>query len=150
MQHPEGNMQITLNLQHALGERNDSGLPRYYGLSFREFGSRVGRNQTIVMRICDRWIVEGTIDRHGRSHPPQCILPYALPVLYCISEVLEPVVLPYPKGLATVIFQQDNARPHEARIDQRYFVNHQIELLPWPARSQDLSRIENIWSKVAQ
>ncbi|GFV46724.1 transposable element Tcb1 transposase [Trichonephila clavipes] len=42
------------------------------GLSFREFGSRVGRNQATVMRICDRWMQEGTTDRRGRSHPPQC------------------------------------------------------------------------------
>ncbi|GFX20056.1 transposable element Tcb1 transposase [Trichonephila clavipes] len=67
-----------------------------------------------------------------------------------ISEVLEPVVLPYLQGLATAIFQQDNARPHVARIVQRFFVNHQIELLPWPARSPDLSLIENMWPMVAQ
>ncbi|GFV54919.1 transposable element Tcb1 transposase [Trichonephila clavipes] len=41
-------------------------------LSFREIGSRVGRNRTIVMRICDHWMQEGTTDRRGRSHPPQC------------------------------------------------------------------------------
>ncbi|GFW57674.1 transposable element Tcb1 transposase [Trichonephila clavipes] len=41
-------------------------------LSFRKFGSRVGRNQTTVMWICDRWMHEGTTDRRGRSHPPQC------------------------------------------------------------------------------
>ncbi|GFW85076.1 transposable element Tcb1 transposase [Trichonephila clavipes] len=35
-------------------------------------------------------------------------------------------------------------------IVQRFFVNHQIELLPWLARSLDLSPIENIWSMVAQ
>ncbi|GFU68206.1 transposable element Tcb1 transposase [Trichonephila clavipes] len=40
------------------------------GLSFREIGSRVGRNQTFVMRM--RWMQEATMDRHGRSHPPQC------------------------------------------------------------------------------
>ncbi|GFW86914.1 transposable element Tcb1 transposase [Trichonephila clavipes] len=66
-----------------------------------------------------------------------------------ISEVLEPVVLPCLQGLATAIFQQDNARPHVARIFQRFFVNHQIELHPWPARSPDLSPIENMWSMVA-
>ncbi|GFW07022.1 transposable element Tcb1 transposase [Trichonephila clavipes] len=38
----------------------------------REIGSRVGRNQTPVMWICDRWMQEGTKDRRGRSHPPQC------------------------------------------------------------------------------
>ncbi|GFW72887.1 transposable element Tcb1 transposase [Trichonephila clavipes] len=42
------------------------------GLSFREIGSRVRRNQTTVMRKCDRWMQEGTTDRRGRSHPPQC------------------------------------------------------------------------------
>ncbi|UYV70136.1 hypothetical protein LAZ67_7001932 [Cordylochernes scorpioides] len=37
-----------------------------------EIGSRVGRNQTTVMRICDRWMQEGSMDRRVRSHPPQC------------------------------------------------------------------------------
>ncbi|GFS89997.1 transposable element Tcb1 transposase [Trichonephila clavipes] len=37
----------------------------------REIGSRVGRNQTIKMRICDRWMQKGTMDRRGRSHAPQ-------------------------------------------------------------------------------
>ncbi|GFX50117.1 transposable element Tcb1 transposase [Trichonephila clavipes] len=36
------------------------------GLSFREIVSRVGRNQTTVMRICDRWMQEGTTDRRGQ------------------------------------------------------------------------------------
>ncbi|GFX60834.1 transposable element Tcb1 transposase [Trichonephila clavipes] len=67
-----------------------------------------------------------------------------------ISEVLEPVVLPYLQGLVIAIFQHDNVRPHAAHIVQRLFVNYQIELLPWPARSPDLSPTENIWSMVAQ
>ncbi|GFT64679.1 transposable element Tcb1 transposase [Trichonephila clavipes] len=37
-----------------------------------EIGIRVGRNQTTVMPIWDRWKQEGTTDRRGRSHPPQC------------------------------------------------------------------------------
>ncbi|GFX29386.1 transposable element Tc3 transposase [Trichonephila clavipes] len=264
------------------------------GLSFREIGSRVGRNQTTVMWICDRWMQKGTTERRGRSYPPLCTtsredrqivhitvtdrsvtsrtiaqhIEYVthhsvsartirrrlqqsglsarrsllgLPLtqnhrrlhrqwyderrmwaaewnevvftdesrirlqhhdgrirvwrhcgermLYScvmhrhtgpapgimvwggigyhsrtplvriagtlnsqryISEVLEPAVLPYLQGLATAIFQQDNAQPHLARIVQRFFVNPQIELLPWPARSLDLSPIENMWSVVAQ
>ncbi|GFY06048.1 transposable element Tcb1 transposase [Trichonephila clavipes] len=55
-----------------------------------------------------------------------------------------------PLDLIAAIFQQDNARPHVARIVQRIFVNHQIELLPWPARSPDLSPIETMWSMIAQ
>ncbi|GFV95773.1 transposable element Tcb1 transposase [Trichonephila clavipes] len=36
------------------------------------------------------------------------------------------------------------------RSVQRFFVNHQIELLPCPACSLDLSPKENMWSMVAQ
>ncbi|GFW43751.1 transposable element Tcb2 transposase [Trichonephila clavipes] len=227
-----------------------------------QIGSRVGRNQTTVMWICDRWMQERTTEGRGRSHPPQCTTSLSARTIRCrlqqsglsarrpllglsltqnhrrlcrqwcderriwaaewnevvftdeshiclqhhdgwirvwrhcgermlnscvmhchigpapgimvwggigyhsrtslvriagilnsqryISEVLEPVVLPYLQGLATAIFQQDNAQPHVARIVQRFVVNHQIELLPWPARSPDLSPIENMWSMVAQ
>ncbi|GFW36999.1 transposable element Tcb1 transposase [Trichonephila clavipes] len=95
---------------------------RDWGLSFGEIGKRVGRNQTTVMvRIA------GTLNSQRY-----------------ISELLEPVVLPYLQGLATATFQQYNARPHVARIVQRFFVNHQIELFPWPTRSPDLSPIENM------
>ncbi|GFX22645.1 transposable element Tcb1 transposase [Trichonephila clavipes] len=66
-----------------------------------------------------------------------------------ISEGLELVVLPYLQGLATAIFQQDNARPHVARIVQKFFIHHQIESLPWPALSPDLRKIENMWYMVA-
>ncbi|GFW87590.1 transposable element Tcb1 transposase [Trichonephila clavipes] len=67
-----------------------------------------------------------------------------------ISEVWEPVVLPFLQVLATTISQQDNARPHGARIVHWFFVNHPIVLPPWPARSPDLSLIGNMWSMVAQ
>ncbi|GFW62123.1 transposable element Tcb1 transposase [Trichonephila clavipes] len=51
-------------------------------------------------------------------------------------------------GPATGIM--DNAQPHVARIVQRFLVNHQIELLLWPANSPDLLPIENLWCMVAQ
>ncbi|GFX47197.1 transposable element Tcb1 transposase [Trichonephila clavipes] len=52
---------------------------------------------------------------------------------------------PFIMGLATAIVQQDNVRPHVARIVQWFFVNHEIELLPWPAPSPDFCSIENMW-----
>ncbi|GFX58651.1 transposable element Tcb1 transposase [Trichonephila clavipes] len=237
------------------------------GLTFREIGSRVGRNQTTVMRICDRWMQEGMTDLRGRSHPLQCTtsredkqtvrmaktdrsvtsrtieqhiesvthrpvsartirrrlqqsdasakrLLLGLPLTqnrrrlcrqWCderrmwVAEWNEvvftdesriclqhhdgqirvlrhrggrmliscdmlhhtgplPGIMEWgstgyqyrtPLGLTTAIFQQDNARSHVTCIIQR-FVNHQIELLPWLARSTDLSPIENMWSMNAQ
>ncbi|GFX66818.1 transposable element Tcb1 transposase [Trichonephila clavipes] len=225
------------------------------GLSSREIGSRVGRNQTTVTRICDRWRQEGTTDRCGRSHPPQCTTSREYRQTVCIAETdrivtsrskaqhiksvthhsvsarnirhhlqqsglsarrpllglpltqnhrrlhhqwcderrmwaakwnevvftdesgiclqhhdgqirvwrhrgermlnscfmhLHTGPAPGVMGLDTAILQQDNARPHVSRIVQSFFVNHQIELLPWKACSPDLSPIENMWSKVAQ
>ncbi|GFU47764.1 transposable element Tcb1 transposase [Trichonephila clavipes] len=42
------------------------------GLSFREIGSRVGRNPITVMRIWDCWMQEDMTDRRSELHPPQC------------------------------------------------------------------------------
>ncbi|GFW00657.1 transposable element Tcb2 transposase [Trichonephila clavipes] len=93
-------------------------------------------------------MVWGGIGYHSRT--PLVRIAGTLSSQRYISELLEPVVLPYLQGLATAIFQQDNARPHVARNVQMFFVNHQIELLPWPALSRNLSPIENMWSMVAQ
>ncbi|GFS87929.1 uncharacterized protein TNCV_3426791 [Trichonephila clavipes] len=66
-------------------------------------------------------MVWDSIGYHSRT-PLVCIAG-ALNSQRYISEVLEPVVLPCPQGLATAIFQQDNAQPHVARIVQRFFAS---------------------------
>ncbi|GFT75498.1 transposable element Tcb1 transposase [Trichonephila clavipes] len=83
------------------------------------------------------------------SHTPLVHIARTLNSQRYFYEVLEPVVLSYLQGLPTAIFQQDTAQPHMTRIVQSFFVNHQIELLPWVARFSDLSPIENMWSMVA-
>ncbi|GFU54149.1 transposable element Tcb2 transposase [Trichonephila clavipes] len=45
-------------------------------------------------------------------------------------------------GLPGAIFQQDNARPHTARVAQN-FLRH-FQTLPWPAHSPDLSPVEHV------
>ncbi|GBO06976.1 hypothetical protein AVEN_151745-1 [Araneus ventricosus] len=44
------------------------------------------------------------------------------------------------------IFQQDNARPHTARVAQD-FLRH-VQTLPWPARAPDLSPTEQVWDQL--
>ncbi|UYV71893.1 hypothetical protein LAZ67_9000960 [Cordylochernes scorpioides] len=214
---------------------------QYCGLSFREIGSCVGRNQTTATRICDRWMQEGATDRRVRSHPPQCttsradrqIVRMAVtdrsatsrtvaqhiksvthhPVSartirrrlqqsegneivftdgsrFCLQHhdgqirvwrhrgerMLNSCVMHRHIGPAPGIMvlggigyhsrtplvriagtlnnqryiSEDNARPHVAHIVRRFFVNRQIELIPWPARFPDLSPMESMWSMVDQ
>ncbi|GFT99736.1 transposable element Tcb1 transposase [Trichonephila clavipes] len=69
-------------------------------------------------------MVWGGVGYHSRT--PLVLIAGTLNSQRYIFTVLEPVVLPYCQGLATAIFQQDNARPHVAFIIQRLCVNHQI------------------------
>ncbi|GFW24533.1 transposable element Tcb2 transposase [Trichonephila clavipes] len=49
------------------------------------------------------------------------------------------------KRLPGAIFQQENARPHTARVSQDCL--RTVTTFPWPARSPDFSPIEHIWVK---
>ncbi|GFV72903.1 transposable element Tc1 transposase [Trichonephila clavipes] len=49
-------------------------------------------------------------------------------------------------GPPRAIFQQDNARPHTARVAQD-FLRH-FQTLPWPARSSDFSPVEHVWNQL--
>ncbi|CAH1978124.1 unnamed protein product [Acanthoscelides obtectus] len=67
-----------------------------------------------------------------------------------IHEVLEPHLLPYLDTLADPTFQQDNARPHAARVTIDFFQHNDVTLLPWPPRSPDLSPIEHVWDMMGR
>ncbi|GFY26038.1 transposable element Tcb2 transposase [Trichonephila clavipes] len=53
---------------------------------------------------------------------------------------------PFLNGLPGTIFQQDNARPHTARVAQD-FLRH-FQTLPWPARTPNLSPVEPVWDQL--
>ncbi|GFY25132.1 amine oxidase B [Trichonephila clavipes] len=63
--------------------------------------------------------------------------------------MLRPVALPFNRAFPNPTFQQDNARSNVVGIVQTFPVMENVRLLPWPARSPDLSPIENIRSMIA-
>ncbi|GFV31587.1 transposable element Tcb2 transposase [Trichonephila clavipes] len=47
-----------------------------------------------------------------------------------VHDILQPHVLPFMQRLPGAIFQQDNARPHTARVSQDCLRN--VTALSWP------------------
>jgi hypothetical protein len=67
-----------------------------------------------------------------------------------VQEVLQPVLVPYVQDIPNGLYQQDNARPHIARVSLEYLEHPNVNLLPWPPRSPDLSPIEHVWDMIGQ
>lgn len=65
-------------------------------------------------------------------------------------KILEAHLLPFQRivydlSSPHLIFQQDNAPIHTAKIVTKWFEEKNIETINWPANSPDLNPIENIW-----
>ena len=63
------------------------------------------------------------------------------------DEILRPVAVPLVQQ-RNLILQQDNARPHVARVCQDFLANNNIAPLAWPPYSPDLTLIEHMWDEL--
>ena len=60
---------------------------------------------------------------------------------------MRPVAVPLVQQ-RNLILQQDNARPHVARVCQDFLANNNIAPLAWPLYSPDLTPIEHMWDEL--
>ena len=68
-----------------------------------------------------------------------------------IAEILTPHVVPCAQQIGNqFIFQDDNARPHRARIVTEYLQQQAITRIEWPACSPDLNPIELLWDQLGR
>ncbi|GFU19745.1 transposable element Tcb2 transposase [Trichonephila clavipes] len=76
-----------------------------------------------------------------------------LPLLYSDTPISHLVLwyavpLPFLQRLPGAISQEENARPHTARVPQDCLST--VTTLPWPDRSPDLLPIEHIWDHLGR
>ncbi|UYV81646.1 hypothetical protein LAZ67_20001789 [Cordylochernes scorpioides] len=75
-----------------------------------------------------------------------------------VDDVLRPVTLPYFQGVPNALYQQENARPHTARISQQALQDHvwdiigrRLHALPQPRSEDELwQMVEREWRAIPQ
>ena len=103
-----------------------------------------------VIIPCDRFgggslMVWGGVHYDGKTN--LVVLRQTLTAQRYCDLVLPHVVLPVMAQHNGHVLQQDNARPHTARLTTGFLQENNVQTLRWPSRSPDLAPIENVWDQ---
>ncbi|GFY32458.1 transposable element Tcb2 transposase [Trichonephila clavipes] len=96
------------------------------------------------------WMVWGGISIGGRTDL-HIIRNGTLTGRRYADEILRPYVIPYAVAIGdSFVFQDDNARPHRARLVENMLEAEAIQLMEWPECSSDLNPIEHVWDMLGR
>jgi len=118
---------------------------------WRRRGERYAR---CCVQHFNRWggasvMVWAGITAHHRT--PLVVIDGNLTAQRYVDNVLRPHLVPFMQAHPELtIFQQDNARPHSARLTANFLQQQGVEVLQWMPYSPDLNPIEHLWDELGR